>query len=100
MSKTIRIPITNVLLGGDYSGLIYIGSKKTPANVLLDTGSSSLAVDGNHYDPAQDAKAKITDMVQEVSYVDQSGWIGAVVQTDLTVGEGQQALTLSQAYTA
>ena len=100
MSRTIRIPITNTLLGGDYSGLIYVGSQKRPANVLLDTGSSSLGVDGNHYDPSADRDATITKMVQEVQYVDQSGWIGAVVQTDITVGEGQQALSLPKAYAA
>jgi hypothetical protein len=68
--------------------------------VLLDTGSSSLAVDGSHCDPTQDVDAQITKMVQEVSYVDQSGWIGAVVQTDITVGQGQGTLTLPKAYAA
>ena len=42
--KTIRIPITNIYDGSDYSAAIRIGSNGVPANVILDTGSSTLAV--------------------------------------------------------
>ena len=41
---TIRLAITNVLMDGDYTGTIYVGSQKTPIDVILDTGSSTLAV--------------------------------------------------------
>jgi len=100
MSKTIRIPITNTLLGGDYSGLIHVGSGKTPANVLLDTGSSSLALDANRYDPTKDTSASVTDIVQEVGYGDGSRWIGSVVQTSISLGQGAQALLLPRVYAA
>ena len=40
----IRIPINNVKGGGDYTGEIRIGSQSVTANVILDTGSSTLAV--------------------------------------------------------
>lgn len=100
MAKTIRIPITNVYAGGDYTGAIYVGSNKKTANVLLDTGSSTLAIEETTYSPAGDPDAQITDMLQEVSYEDKSGWIGAVIRTDITMGEGAEALTLPKVNTA
>jgi Eukaryotic aspartyl protease len=95
MSTTaIRIPITNVYMEGDYTGTIYVGSQKRPANVILDTGSSTLAIDGAFYDPTKDKTAKITNIAQEVGYADGSSWIGAVVRADITVGK--QPVTLPQ----
>jgi hypothetical protein len=95
MSDTvIRMPITNIHMDGDYTGTIYVGSQKRPANVILDTGSSTLAIDGNFYDPSKDTSAKITNLAQEVSYADNSSWIGAVVKTN--VGVGDQSLVLPQ----
>jgi hypothetical protein len=93
MAKVTRIPITNVYMGGDYTGTIYVGSKKLPANVILDTGSSTLALDGNFYDPSEDANAKTSDIAQEVQY-GSGAWVGAIVSTDITMGDGQQALGL------
>ena len=87
MSKTtIRLAITNVLMDGDYTGTIYIGSQKKPVNVILDTGSSTLAVDGKVYDPTKDKTATITDLAQEVGYADGSSWVGAVVTTEIKAG--------------
>jgi hypothetical protein len=95
MSDTVvRIPITNIYMDGDYTGTIYVGSQKRPANVILDTGSSTLAIDGSFYDPSKDTSAKITHLAQEVGYADNSSWIGAVVKTD--VGVGNQLLILPQ----
>jgi hypothetical protein len=45
MPKTLRIPITNVCDGSDYSAQIVVGSEQVIANVILDTGSSTLAID-------------------------------------------------------
>jgi len=85
-ATTVRLAITNINMDGDYTGTIYVGSKKTPINVILDTGSSTLAIDGNHYDATKDKSAVITDIAQEVSYADGSNWMGAVVLTDVLVG--------------
>jgi aspartyl protease len=87
-ATTIRVPITNVYMDGDYTGSIYVGSQKKPLNVILDTGSSTLAIDGHTYDAAKDKTAKITDIAQEVGYADGSSWVGAVVLVDVTVGVG------------
>lgn len=92
--KTVRLPITNVYMDGDYTGTIYVGRGKKPCNVILDTGSSTLAIDGTFYDVTKDKAAKITAIAQEVGYEDGSNWVGAVVMTDVTVGE--HALQLPQ----
>ncbi len=94
MASAIRIPITNIYMDGDYTGTIYVGSKKKAANVILDTGSSTLAIDGTFYDFTKDSDAKITDIAQEVGYGDGSEWIGGVVLTDVGMGSGHQSVTL------
>jgi hypothetical protein len=94
MAKPVRIPITNIYMDGDYTGTIYVGSQKKAANVILDTGSSTLALDGHFYDPSQDSDAQITSIAQEVEYGDKSNWIGAVVLTDIGMGQGSQSVSI------
>jgi hypothetical protein len=93
---TIRMPITNVYMDGDYTGTVYVGSQKTPCNVILDTGSSTLAVDGKHFNVSKDKSAKITDIAQEVAYADNSNWIGGVVETTVAAGTGSNSVVLNQ----
>jgi len=93
------MPITNVLNDGDYSGKIYVGSKKVEVDVLLDTGSSTLAVDGHVYDPTKDSAAELTDIGQEIGYEDGSRWVGGVVLTDISVNSAHP-LTLPKVHTA
>src|SRR5215470_7772877 len=90
----IRIPINNVLLGNDYTGKLYVGAQRREVNLLLDTGSSTLAVEQKSYDPRKDANAKVTNLVQEVAYGDGSNWIGSVVQTDMTVSASSKSIDL------
>ena len=99
-TSVIRIPITNTYAGGDYTGTIYVGSQKKPVNVLLDTGSSTLAVEESAYNPTSDPAVQITDLIQEVSYVDNSGWIGSVVLADICLGQGTGSVTLPKVNTA
>jgi hypothetical protein len=97
MPKIARIPITNIYMGGDYTGQILVGPKQTPMNVILDTGSSALALDGHKYKPTltgADAD-KSTDMAQTDSYGDGSSWTGAVIQSTVTVGTGTSAISLA-----
>jgi hypothetical protein len=47
MPGIARIPITNIYMGGDYTGQIFVGPQGHPMNVILDTGSSALALDGH-----------------------------------------------------
>jgi Eukaryotic aspartyl protease len=84
--KTLRIPITNVFDGSDYSAAIRIGSQGTPANVILDTGSSTLAVVPSVYQGANDTNMEPTTYAQQVLY-GTGGWIGPIVNTSLSFGD-------------
>jgi len=86
--KTLRIPITNIYDETDYSATIRIGSNGTPANVILDTGSSTLAVSSAVYNPATDSDMNATSLAQEVMY-GTGGWLGPVVNTTLSLGDDQ-----------
>ncbi|MDH4073468.1 MAG: pepsin-like aspartyl protease, partial [Gammaproteobacteria bacterium] len=81
----IKIAITNIFADGCYTAPVFIGSEKSRINVFLDTGSSSLAVNRQHYDPGTDRRMAPTNLVQEVAYEDDSGWKGAVVRTRVAV---------------
>jgi hypothetical protein len=96
---TVRMPITNVLNDGDYSGKIYVGSNKVEVDVLLDTGSSSLAVDNKVYDPTKDGAVRLTDIAQWSEYDDGSSWVGGIVLTDIGVNSAQP-LVLPKVHTA
>jgi hypothetical protein len=92
MPKIVRIPITNVIMEGDYTGQILVGPGKKPMNVILDTGSSALVLDGNKYKPAKSDKR--TKLAQSDSYDDGSSWAGAVIETTVSVGGGANSATL------
>ncbi len=95
-TKSLVIPITNVFDGSDYSAQLFVGSNKTPVNVILDTGSSTLAVTPKAYHAATDKDLKATTLSQMVMY-GTGGWIGPVVNTTLSMGSGANQITLNQA---
>jgi hypothetical protein len=97
MVNTARIPITNYHLRGDYTGRLLVGPQKQPMNVILDTGSSALALDGHKYRPHLADGDKATDLAQSDSYGDNSSWTGAVISTTVTAGEGAGQVTLADA---
>jgi Eukaryotic aspartyl protease len=92
--KPIRIPITNVYDGNDYTALLYVGSKNIPVNVILDTGSSTLAVKPSTYSAATDTDLAATSLAQLVLY-GTGGWAGPVVQTSVSMGVGDELVKLS-----
>jgi hypothetical protein len=96
MPKTVRIPITNVFLGGDYSGRILVGPQQQPMNVLLDTGSSALALDGQKYKPDTKGGDEVTDLAQYDAYGDKSSWTGAVIKTKVGAGAGTTAISATE----
>lgn len=102
MGKVVRVPITNVHMGGDYTGRICIGPSNTPLNLILDTGSSSLAVDGKKYKPQLTGAGadKTGNLAQTDAYGDGSTWTGAVLNSTVTIGEGAQAVPLPGANVA
>ena len=92
-SKVVRIPITNIYGGGDYTAQLLVGSQNAPVNVILDTGSSTLAVKEGSYRPATDKNLKASPLAQEVAY-GTGGWAGPVVTTTVTMGAGENSVTL------
>jgi hypothetical protein len=79
--------------GNDYSAQLTIGAKGAVANVILDTGSSTLAVEPAVYSGAGDKDLNPTTLIQLVTY-GTGGWAGPVVNTTLTfsLGTGQVVL--------
>lgn len=94
MPPALRIPITNVYGKGDYTAKIKIGSAGAPANVLLDTGSSTLAINSAAYDPGSDHSMATTTYAQDIIY-DTGSWTGPVVKTDIAVSAGGQPLSVN-----
>jgi hypothetical protein len=98
-SGAIRVPISNVYGGGDYTAPIAIGSSGTTANVILDTGSSTLAVVPTVYDVNGDTDAELTALAQDVVY-GTGGWAGPVVMTTVALGPAGTSLKSYIAVTA
>ncbi|MGX7002448.1 pepsin-like aspartic protease [Caballeronia sp. KNU42] len=84
-TKILRLEITNVLSGNDYSARLAIGSKGAVANVILDTGSSTLAVEPSVYSGVGDKDLKPTTLLQLITY-GTGGWAGPMVDTTLAFG--------------
>jgi hypothetical protein len=98
MGKIARVPITNFYVGGDYSARLLFGADKIPLDLLVDTGSSALAIDAKKYKPT--ASDKLTKLAQSASYGDGSSWTGAVISTQVTVGNGAASVELTDANVA
>jgi Eukaryotic aspartyl protease len=94
MPNIVRVPITNIYMDGDYTGVITVGPEKKSMNVILDTGSSALALDGTKYQPDLAGGDQSTDLAQTDSYGDGSTWTGAVIRTTLTLGSNNSSVVL------
>lgn len=93
----LRLPISNVPAGGDYTAAFKLGSTGAEVQLLLDTGSSSLGVVPvpGHYDPDADTDLTGTDYAQDVIY-GTGGWAGPVIETKVQIGD----VVLPKAYVA
>ncbi len=49
MLSYLKLAITNVFAKGDYCATFYIGSEKSPVNLIIDSGSSTLVVKETNY---------------------------------------------------
>jgi Eukaryotic aspartyl protease len=91
--KTVRVPINNVYGGGDYTAQMSVGSQNAVVNLIMDTGSSTLAVKKGTYNPGSDKNLKPSAYAQDVTY-GTGGWAGPVVTTNLTMGVPGNTITL------
>ena len=98
MPAILRLPITNVYANGDYTVTVCVGSEAVPLQLVLDTGSSTLALHTTQYQPEHDTDLTTTSLVQEVIY-GIGGWAGAVVQTTMQL-HGETSLSLTDNYVA
>lgn len=100
MPNIARVPITNIFMDGDYTARMLIGPRQQPMNLILDTGSSALAVDGLKYKPDLKKGDASSKLAQTDSYGDGSSWTGAVFKSNVTAGEGASSVTIADANVA
>ena len=78
----VQLPITLAYAKGAYTVALRIGRAARVANLVLDTGSSTLVVLPHAYDPAQDAGHAPTAWAQEVRY-GAGAWAGPVLSAEV-----------------
>ncbi|WP_386066749.1 pepsin-like aspartic protease [Tahibacter sp. UC22_41] len=64
----LQLPTTLAYARGGYSVALDLGSQECRVNVLLDTGSSTLAVAAQGYAPERDTALTATAYAQQISY--------------------------------
>jgi len=99
MPTHIELPTTLAYARGAYSAAIELGSEGRPANLLLDTGSSTLVVLPHAYPAERDTHLKATAWAQRIQY-GAGAWAGPVLNSQVTVGEGRHRRTLGSAHFA
>ncbi|QSX78772.1 pepsin-like aspartic protease [Agrilutibacter solisilvae] len=93
---SLRLNTSLAFAKGAYTVTLEFGSQRDKANLLLDTGSSTVVVLPRAYDPARDASLQPTTWAQQINY-GQGGWAGPVMATELGLGEGIHARRLASA---
>jgi len=84
MQTTLKLPITNVYAKGDYCATLHIGSERSPVNLIIDSGSSTLVVKEASYQASKDNHLTPTTIAQEVNY-GIGGWNGPVIHTSISI---------------
>lgn len=85
----LKLPTTLAYAKGGYSVALQLGSEGCRANVLLDTGSSSLAVTSVRYDPGRDTALSATALAQQITY-GKGNWAGPVLRSRVGFGDCEQ----------
>lgn len=87
------MPITNVYARGGYSVTVSFGSEFDTAELVLDTGSSTLVVTKDAYESKSDRELQATSYAQCIRY-GMGGWYGPVVKTgvDMITHDGKMVL--------
>ena len=87
MSRNLlRLPITLAYSRGGYSVALALGSEAAQVNVLLDTGSSSLAVTTRRYSPERDTTRAATPYSQQINY-GKGSLAGPVLRLRIGIGD-------------
>lgn len=89
-SQPLQLQINLAYAKGAYTARIELGSARRGAQVLLDTGSSALAVLAHVYDGSDDEHLRGTPLAQRVQY-GQGEWSGPVLRSAVAFGTGEHA---------
>ncbi len=98
-TNTYHIPICNIYAKGDYTMELTVGSEHSIANVVLDTGSSTLCIHPQNYQAESDCYLRATAYAQEVNY-GIGGWAGPVIISDVKLTGLKQQLNLQTTHFA
>jgi len=85
MAQSIRLLTTILTTGSYYTAKLMLGAAGTVADVILDTGSAMLAVDGAAFDPVAGGCATTT-LMQQAQYLSGTS-LCAVVTGAVTLGD-------------
>jgi hypothetical protein len=91
----VELPITLDLTGAAYTVRLSLGSERTPVRLIIDTGSSSLAVLAGAFDAAADGSLSATSWAQQLAY-GEGAWVGPVISTDLRLDHSGHHLASTQ----
>ncbi|WP_223789131.1 pepsin-like aspartyl protease [Marinicella meishanensis] len=87
----LTLPINLALGLGAYTTKLYFGSEQVAVNVMLDTGSSTLAIDLEKYQPENDQHLQTTTYAQDVVY-GSGGWAGPVLRSQIELDHEQNVV--------
>ena len=96
MPAAIEIPTTLAHARGGYTATARFGEHGDPAQLILDTGSSTLVVRPQAYAAARDGHLAATPWVQEIRYGG-GAWAGPVLKSRLAFGHGHHARVIDDA---
>ncbi|HEX5694357.1 MAG TPA: hypothetical protein VFY00_07050, partial [Arenimonas sp.] len=96
MPAAIEIPTTLAHARGAYTATGLFGEHADPAQLILDTGSSTLVVRPRAYRPERDRRLAATPWVQEIRYGG-GAWAGPVLRSRLAFGHGHHARAIDDA---
>lgn len=96
MPAAIEIPTTLAHARGAYTATAHFGEHGDPAQLILDTGSSTLVVRPHAYDPGRDGCLQATPWLQEVRYGG-GAWAGPVLRSRLAFGHGHHRRAIDDA---
>lgn len=89
--NSLNLPINLALGLGAYTAKLYVGSEQVAINVMLDTGSSTLAFSLDKYQPDLDQHLQTTTYAQDVVY-GSGGWAGPVLRSHIELDHEQRFL--------
>lgn len=98
-ARPIELPISLAWGKGGYTVQVRLGSREAPLNLVLDSGSSTLAVLPHKYDAGSDLDLVPTALAQAVAY-GAGAFAGPVLKSRLRFGSGHHARTLDHVHFA